>query len=616
MKSGVLVGKGSMPGAFRRALRRVQGPSARSASSRPADCGSTKAPGAPTRVKEQDPFWATAGDGGGPCRHSRHELRLAERGVRVGVVDWLARLRIAWKRVRPDRKTDFVIGDFEYAIYHQGHEDLLALLADRVAREGKDYQPQPMRVIRVPKGGHTTRPGAVPAIDDRIYYQSLVDEIADTVEDQLVPPSDGVLHSYRYAGDREAADMFSREDASFTTFNRRTREIAKSHKFLIVTDVASFYERIYHHELENTLRGLGASVEDVERVMALLRKWQKGISYGIPQGIWPSDYLGNLYLDPVDKFMSRAGYAYCRYVDDIRIGARSRVDADRTLVLLEERLASIGLTLSSAKTHIVPSADVDDVLFPYKPRFNAIFEELRAIFDDILVDLFPNSADDPYWEPSDEEIAATNVQIESQSIRQLLEEQLALDEPDPSVLRYCLRKARSFSDAAPLDEVLKNLNKLVLVTQQVVPYLLRMAKVSHTKKIRRRVAAFVVKDEAIYDWQLMWYLECLRRIGDLDPETVAAVRGLLLSHPSRLHDGVAVQAYLLVGRHGDDTDRWWMTEQYDREAPWVQRAILFAIRDLPATKRNHFYSYCKGKDALTDKTIDYCLQVKRVARGV
>jgi hypothetical protein len=95
---------------------------------------------------------------------------------------------------------------------------------------------------------------------------------------------------------------------------------------------------------------------------------------------------------------------------------------------------------------------------------------------------------------------------------------------------------------------------------------------------------------------------------DLDAKTVAAVRDLLLTHPSRLHDAVAVQAYLLVGTHGDDADRTWILEQFDHEVPWVKRAILFAIRGLPATKRNHFYSYCRGLNPLTDKTIEYCLQ--------
>jgi hypothetical protein len=341
--------------------------------------------------------------------------------------------------------------------------------------------------------------------------------------------------------------------------------------------------------------------------MALLRKWQRGVSYGIPQGIWPSDYLGNLYLDPVDKFMSRADYSFCRYVDDLRIGARSKLEAERTLLALEERLAAIGLSLNAAKTRIVSSSDVDAILFPYRPRFEQIFTELRAIFDEVMADLFPDGAADPYWEPSDDEIAATDVEIESESIRQLLTEQLELEEPDPSAVRFCLRKLRSFSDDAPLDSILKHLNALALVTQQVVPYLIRMARTGHPRRVRRRVAAYVVKGEAIYEWQLMWYLECLNRIGDLDSETVSAVRDLLLAHQARLHDATAVQAYLLVGRHGDDADRRWISEQYDRESSWVKRAILHAIRDLRKTKRNHFYSYCRGLDPLTDKVIDYCM---------
>jgi hypothetical protein len=117
------------------------------------------------------------------------------------------KIEVAWSRVQKDRRTDFIIGDFEYLVYGAYATELLARLEERIDN-GDEYTPSPLRTIRVPKEAHTTRPGAVPEIDDRIVYQYLVDDIAETVEPGLVPLEAQVVHSYRYAGDRSSADMF------------------------------------------------------------------------------------------------------------------------------------------------------------------------------------------------------------------------------------------------------------------------------------------------------------------------------------------------------------------------------------------------------------------------
>lgn len=515
------------------------------------------------------------------------------------------KLAVAWRRMKHDRSTDFIIGDFEYLAYDRFRDRLLEALVDRIVEEGADYQPKPLRVIRVPKASYTTRPGSVPEIEDRILYQSLVDDLAEGVERNLSPIEDGVLHSYRYAGNREAAEMFRFGDASYATFSQRTREISEAYPFVVVTDIASFYERIYHHELDNTLRGLGGDTNAVQRVMTLLRKWRKGSSYGIPQGIWPSDYLGNIYLDPVDKFVARLGYELCRYVDDIRVGADSYLGAQRILLALEERLAPLGLALSAAKTSIVPSDEVEEVLFPYKPRFDEIFVEVREALSDVLP-LF-----DPYAEIDPNQISELEARIEITSARQLFREELEKLQPNPSVGRFCLSTFRTFSDLDIVDDVLDNLDKLVEVSPRVVAYLGHMAKSEPdlAADVRGRVAAFVGEEGAtVYDWHQMWLLQCLERIGDLESGTVGDVRSLLMNRRHLLHDAVVVQALLLVGRHGDDADRTWLMQLYDEtHSPWVKRAILFAVRHLDKAKRNHFYGYCRGEDHLTDAVIDYAI---------
>ena len=80
----------------------------------------------------------------------------------------------------------------------------------------------------------------------------------------------------------------------------------------------------------------------------------------------------------------------------------------------------------------------------------------------------------------------------------------------------------------------------------------------------------------------------LERLGDLDSSTVEQVRTILLEDGD-LHPAVRTSALLLVGHHGDNADREWIRDLYNGEfTPWVRRAILYAIRHLPKSERNHF----------------------------
>jgi hypothetical protein len=501
------------------------------------------------------------------------------------------KLRVAWKRVKEDRKTDFIIGDFEYAAFEAHKDDLLSHLATRIRSEGKDFTPAELRLIRVPKPSFTTRPGAIPEVDDRVFFQYLVDEVADAVESTLVPVTKAVLHSYRYSGKRNATDMFLHKRASYSTFDKRTRAIAESSKFIVTTDVASYFEHLYHHELDTVLRALGAPADVVDSLTGLLRRWAKGVSYGLPQGLWPSDYLGNVYLDPIDKFMVRSGYPYCRFVDDIRAGVDSLVDGQRCLLRLEKELGRLGLTLNAAKTHIVPAEQIERIVSPHTVRLSQLFDELRE----------ESVSFDPYGESEDLDISED--EILQEAVHRMLTEQLAADDPDPHTCRFVLKLLRTMKDDAMVGQVIANLSKLVVASPSVVNYLLAAARRGkNRKKVVASLSNFVYRRRTCYDWQLMWLLHALARAG-ASKAALGRVRKLLMENGG-LHEAVKVNAILLLGDQGDASDRNWLLGRYDEErSVWVRRAILVAVRALPASKRNHFYQYCRGADLLTDKLI-------------
>jgi hypothetical protein len=507
------------------------------------------------------------------------------------------KLLVSWRRIKEDRKTDFIICDFEYQVFDRFKADLIGRLCEKIQAEEHEYQPEPLRIIRVPKGLHTTRPGSIPEICDRIYYQYLVDEIADQVEINLLPVEDKVLHSYRYKDERTNPEMFKFDSASYSTFMERTREISKLHEFVVITDVSSYFERIYRHEIDTVLKGLGADGKTVSALSKLLNKWATGSSYGIPQGVWASDYIGNVYLDPIDKFVVRSGYNYCRYMDDIRIGVDSIKEGKMIIVKIEEQLSGLGLSLNDQKTKIIPSSNLESEINPHSDRFNEIIEELGEEFPF-----------DPYWEPSEDELEEMDEVIKIESMQQLFREEIEKEHPHSFICRFCLKKFKAFHDEDVIDNVLNNINKLIVVTPNIVNYLVAISKnTSVSSNIVKKVSSII--DEPYYDWQQMWYLYCLNRIENIDKESIEHIRRLIMMRTD-LHEAVIVQALLLIGEHGDSGDRAWIESLYkSNTSRRIKNAIIYALKKLPTDKRNHLYCYWEKEDYFSEKLISYIKEV-------
>jgi retron-type reverse transcriptase len=225
--------------------------------------------------------------------------------------------------------------------------------------------------IDVPKKDFTLRPGAVPEIIDRIYYQALCNAIAPTIEANLTPYEEKVLFSYRLNKNVREKYMFIDPHEAYSEFVSYQNELCESQEFSMVleTDIADYFQRIYHHELFNLLAGFKCDEDILICLTSLLRKWRKGISYGIPQSMWPSHLLGNVYLHELDRIMSDK-YTYLRYVDDIIIFCQNEVDAKSALMEICKLIRNLGLNVQSAKTRIRDKESFSSRIRPFSEKIN------------------------------------------------------------------------------------------------------------------------------------------------------------------------------------------------------------------------------------------------------
>jgi len=285
-------------------------------------------------------------------------------------------LERAWRRVWRDRNTDFILPPFIYLVVRSNPEGILASLAAEL--ESGQYRPSGIRVLEIPKPNHTTRPASILDIKDRILYQALVDTVADVAAASLL--SEPIAFGFRVNPDRDS-DQFLLP-GGFSEFRERAAsEYAAGFQFALESDISAYFECIDEQVLQEILLGHNVDGSVVTTLTRMLGHWNRLIPIGLPQGVWPSDFLGaRVYLDRVDKAMRQKGHRFFRYSDDIRVMAKSHLAMRVALRDLVVQLRTIGLHVQSAKTKLLPPQKVERSINRLHERL-AQREDLAELLD-------------------------------------------------------------------------------------------------------------------------------------------------------------------------------------------------------------------------------------------
>jgi RNA-directed DNA polymerase len=232
------------------------------------------------------------------------------------------------------------------AHFERQAEAELARLHEQM-RDGT-YRPQPVRRAWIPKpGSKERRPLGIPAVRDRVVQGALRHVLEPIFETEFAE------HSYGFRPGRGAKEALRRVDTL----------LKAGHVWVVDADLKSYFDTIPHDRLLALVKARVADGRVLALVESFLRvgvleesKGWRPTELGTPQGGVISPLLANLYLNPFDHQMARAGWELVRYADDFVILCRSEAEAQAALSQVRDWVKEAGLGLHPEKTRIVNAA--------------------------------------------------------------------------------------------------------------------------------------------------------------------------------------------------------------------------------------------------------------------
>lgn len=298
----------------------------------------------------------------------------------------VSRLKSTWKyKVREAMRRQSIPDPLEHLDFHTKLDAMCRSIESEVY--AGSYIPQPPTRLLAEKSRGLCRQLVIPTVKDALILQTLSDALWGEIrskapsENAYYAPSDHQFSKARRGHSREYGSL-----NAWIAFQERIFGFTSRKPYIVITDVANYFDFISHEHLRNVLADLSLAREhslDLLLYALSYMTWQPDymprIAIGLPQANLDAPrLLAHSFLFDVDKVLLSKRVEFARYMDDIDIGVDSISEAKEVLRDLDLSLQTRQLRLNSGKTKIMSEAEARQ---HFKIRENALLDNLASRID-------------------------------------------------------------------------------------------------------------------------------------------------------------------------------------------------------------------------------------------
>lgn len=476
--------------------------------------------------------------------------------------------------VKKYRDTDLFPRLKEYDVMFENEEYLVSKILEI---DIENYIWQPYRRFIIPKDEYSYRAAIQLDPVDNLIIVAITYQYGQKIEDKRIGITENKVFNYRFKPKKDG-ELYDKKDA-WKNFWTAVKEGSKEYEYAVYIDIADFYNRIYHHTLENQLIDCGFQNAVIKAIKNMLNNTTQTTSQGIPVGPHSTHLYAEMCLIPLDDSLSMKGYKFCRYADDIIVFVNSIDEGQIVIYELAKILDSLKLNMQRQKTKIYDKEELisycDEML-----KDNPVND-----LEEKMISTIKSYVTDPYSTIAASSLSAKDkILFSEESVEKVLRGYLETNK-DYQRIRWLFRRLSTVGVDTAVNVAVKEMHNLMPAISDVALYFASVAEESSVmlnetgEKLLALLESPIISSNEFFQITILNLFSNSRKFNN-----IAKLMGMY----GRSTDYMK-RELILAGRVAG-TKSWIreLKQDFNALGIWSQRALVMSAELLPKDERKFF----------------------------